>query len=145
MCACAGQAWMVLQMRQRSPLAQDRASAKGDMAAEGVPHRTTVAGPLSSCLARLLVGAAQRKACPPCPGYQVFFLQEELKHASLCLSHREKSNRCKDWKAPVGFIREFTPHRTAMWEAKYIQKTASWAWNQTIGIIKSKFFFFFNI
>lgn len=72
--ACAGQAWMVLQMRQRSPLAQDRASAKEDMAAEGVPHRTTVAGPSSSCLAQLLVGAAQREACPPCPWLSgVFF------------------------------------------------------------------------
>lgn len=103
---------------------------------------------LVSLPAQAPVGAAQRKARlkahpTPCRWPSGPFSQEYLSHASLCPSHREKSNHRRGWKAPVGFISEFTLHRTAMWEAKYIRKAAGWAWNQTIGIIKSKFLFFF--
>ena len=60
----------------------------------------------------------------------------------LCVCHTGRNiTIAGSGKLPLelGFISEFTPHRTAVWEAKYNQKAAGWAWNQTIGILNPKF------
>lgn len=84
-----------------------------------------------------------RKACPEAhcaPRSQASgpFWQEDSNRASLCQPHKEEWNHCRVWKAPVGFISEFTPHRTTVWEANCDPKGTAWAWSQTIGILKSR-------
>lgn len=98
--------------------AQERASTQAEIATRGVSRWTKVAGALLRCLAQSLRKARPKAHHTPCSWASAPFWQEDSSHASLCLPHKEKSNHRRVWKAPVGFISEFTQHGRAMWEAK---------------------------